>query len=104
SAEYKRSLGEAFSLVGKGFIDGISIRRKDEDIQSILTITPNMVHASSSTFMGVYEKLFDKRYPYVNKVSHAYLLDPTCLQNVMSDETGLTLGQGPRDTPTTSYA
>ncbi|GJU05657.1 hypothetical protein Tco_1122087 [Tanacetum coccineum] len=33
SVEYKWSLGEAFSLaIGKGFIDGISIGRKDPDI------------------------------------------------------------------------
>ncbi|GJT68230.1 hypothetical protein Tco_1019710 [Tanacetum coccineum] len=101
SAEYKRSLGEAFSLaVGKGFIEGISIGRKDPDIQP----TPNVDPASSDTFMETYEKLFDKRYPYVDKVARAYLLDPTRLQNVMPDETGPTPGEGPRDTPTTSYA
>ncbi|GKC80755.1 hypothetical protein Tco_1131529, partial [Tanacetum coccineum] len=69
SAEYKRSLGEAFSLaIGKGFIDGISIGRQDLD------------------------------------VARAYLLDPTSLQNVVPDETCPTLGGGPRDTPTASYA
>ncbi|GJW05455.1 hypothetical protein Tco_1564311 [Tanacetum coccineum] len=90
------SLGEAFSLaVGKGFMDDISIGRKDEDIQAILKATPNVDPASSSTFM--------EQYPYVDKVVRAYLLDHTGLQNVIPDETGLTPGQGPRDTPTTSY-
>nr|GEV51927.1 beta carbonic anhydrase 5, chloroplastic isoform X2 [Tanacetum cinerariifolium] len=43
SAEYKRSLGLAFSLaIGKGFIDGISIGRKDADIQAILKATPEV--------------------------------------------------------------
>ncbi|GJX74522.1 hypothetical protein Tco_0313117 [Tanacetum coccineum] len=70
SAEYKRSLGEVFSLaVGKGFIDGISIGRKDADIQAILKATPNVDPASSDTFMDAYEKLFDRRYPYVDKVA-----------------------------------
>ncbi|GJW61817.1 hypothetical protein Tco_0111152 [Tanacetum coccineum] len=74
------------------------------DIQAILKPTPNVDPASSDTFMETYEKLFDKRYPYVDKVARVYLLDPTGLQNVMPDETGLTPGGGPRDTPTASYA
>ncbi|GKF83743.1 hypothetical protein Tco_0248641, partial [Tanacetum coccineum] len=40
SAEYKQSLGEVFSLVvGKGFMDGISIGREDVDVQAILKAT-----------------------------------------------------------------
>ncbi|GJZ83530.1 hypothetical protein Tco_0648703 [Tanacetum coccineum] len=98
-------LGEAFSLaIGKGFIDGISIGCKDPDIQAILKATLNVNPASANIFMETYEKLFDKRYPYVDKVARTYLLDPNGLQNVMPDETGLTPGGGPRDTPTTSYA
>ncbi|GKC12623.1 hypothetical protein Tco_1009405 [Tanacetum coccineum] len=105
SAEYKRSLGEVFSLaVGKGFMDGISIGREDADIQAILKATPNVDPASSDTFMDAYEKLFDWRYPYVDKVARMYLLDPSGLQNIMSDETGPTPDGGPRDTPTASYA
>ncbi|GJT63150.1 hypothetical protein Tco_1006683 [Tanacetum coccineum] len=73
SVEYKRSLGEAFSL-------------------------------AVDTFMETYEKLFDKRYPYVDKVARMYLLDPSGLQNVMSDETGPTPGGGPHDTPIASYS
>ncbi|GJR00258.1 hypothetical protein Tco_0523242 [Tanacetum coccineum] len=90
--------------VGKGFIDGISIGREEADIQAILKATPNVDPSSSETFMDAYEKLFDKRYPYVDKVARMYLLDPTGLQNVMPNETGPTPGGGPRDTPTTSYA
>ncbi|GJS65042.1 hypothetical protein Tco_0679606 [Tanacetum coccineum] len=105
SAEYKRSLGEVFSLaVGKGFIDGISIGRKEPDIQAILKATPNVDPVSSDTFMDAYEELFDRRYPYVDKVARMYLLDPSGLQNIMPDETGPTPGGGPRDIPTASYA
>nr|GEY78293.1 hypothetical protein [Tanacetum cinerariifolium] len=57
-----RSLGEAFTLaIGKGFIDGISIGRKDLDIQAILKATPNVNLAFADIFMETYEKLFDKR-------------------------------------------
>nr|GEX34625.1 hypothetical protein [Tanacetum cinerariifolium] len=78
SAEYKWSLGEVFILaICKGFIDGLSVGRKDKDVQTILKATPGVDLTSSSTFKEEYNKLFDKR--------------PT-------------LGQGPRDTPTTSYA
>ncbi|GJT52821.1 gypsy type transposase [Tanacetum coccineum] len=94
-----------FSLaVGKGFIDGISIGRKEPNIQAILKATPNVDPATSETFMGAYEKLFDKRYPYVDKVARMYLLDLSGLQNIMPDETGPTPGGGSRDTPTASYA
>ncbi|GKB13090.1 V-type proton ATPase subunit B2 [Tanacetum coccineum] len=87
----KWSLGEVFSLaIGKGFIDGISIGRKDPDIQA----TPNVDPTSADIFMDRYEKLFDKRYPYVDKVARMYLLDPSGLQNVMPDETGPTPGGG----------
>nr|GEY63182.1 hypothetical protein [Tanacetum cinerariifolium] len=105
SAEYKRSLGDAFSLaIRKGFVDVISIGRKDPNNQAILAATPNVDPASSNIFMETYEKLFDKRYPYVNNVAHTYILDPTDLQNVMPDATGPTPSGGPRDAPTTSYA
>nr|GEW67636.1 hypothetical protein [Tanacetum cinerariifolium] len=80
------------------------LKRKEEDVQAILAATPNVVPASSATFIEQYEKLFDKRYPYVEKVARAYLLDPYGLQNVMPDETGPMPGQGPRATPTASYA
>ncbi|GJR16182.1 hypothetical protein Tco_0798834 [Tanacetum coccineum] len=90
--------------VGKGFIDGISIGREDANIQAILKATPNVDPASSDTFMGAYEKLFDRRYPYIDKVACMYLLEPSGLQNIMPDETGPTPGGGPRDTPITSYA
>ncbi|GKD44053.1 hypothetical protein Tco_1268698 [Tanacetum coccineum] len=94
-----------FSLaIGKGFIDGISIGRKDVDIQAILKATPDVDPMSSDLFIGEYEKLFDQRYLYVDKVARMYLLDPSGLQNVMPDKTGPTLGRGPRDTPTPSYA
>nr|GEU51269.1 hypothetical protein [Tanacetum cinerariifolium] len=93
SVVYKWPPEEAFSLaIGKGFIDGISIGRKDPDIQAILKATPNVNPVSSEIFMETYEKLFDKRYPYVDKVARMYLLDPSGLQNVMPNETGPTPG------------
>ncbi|GKF88028.1 hypothetical protein Tco_0258905, partial [Tanacetum coccineum] len=99
SVEYKWLLGEVFSLaIGKGFIDGISIGQKDEDVQTILKATLDVNPMYSSTFMEEYNKLFDKRYPYVDKVARAYLLDPTDLHNVMPDKIRPTHGQGPRDT------
>nr|GFB67613.1 hypothetical protein [Tanacetum cinerariifolium] len=71
SAEYKRSLGEAFTLaIGKGFIDGISIGRKDLDIQAILKATPNVNLAFADIFMETYEKLFDKRDDQSSVGSH----------------------------------
>ncbi|GKE17824.1 hypothetical protein Tco_1425401 [Tanacetum coccineum] len=62
SAEYKQSLGEVFSLaIGKGFINGISIGQKEEDIQAILVETPNMDHTALATFMEKNKAPFDKR-------------------------------------------
>nr|GEV96609.1 hypothetical protein [Tanacetum cinerariifolium] len=91
---WRLSMGEAFSLaIGKGFIDRISIGRKDLDIQTILKATPN-VNPASSDIMETYEQLFDKRHLYVDKVARMYLLDPSGLQNVMPDKTGPTPGGG----------
>ncbi|GJW24729.1 hypothetical protein Tco_0038540 [Tanacetum coccineum] len=86
------------------FVRRIPIGREDADIQAILKATPNVDPASSDIFMDAYEKLFDWRYLYVNKVARMYLLDPSCLQNIMPNETGPTPDGGPRDTPITSYA
>ncbi|GKB86042.1 hypothetical protein Tco_0958314 [Tanacetum coccineum] len=75
-----------------------------EDVQAILKATPNVDPTSSETFLPAYEKLFDQRYPYADKVARMYLLDPTELQNIMPNETGPTPGGGPHDTPMASYA
>ncbi|GJS61689.1 hypothetical protein Tco_0656473 [Tanacetum coccineum] len=79
-------------------------RWKEEDVQAILAETPNVDPTALATFIEKYEKLFDKRYPYVNKVASAYLRDPFGLHNVMPDETGPTPGQGPRASLTTSIS
>nr|GEV44417.1 hypothetical protein [Tanacetum cinerariifolium] len=93
SAEYKRSLGEVFSLaIGKGIMNGISIGHEDADVRAILQATPNVDPASSDIFMDAYEKLFEQIYSYVDKVARMYLLDPNSLQNIMPDETGPTPG------------
>ncbi|GKB41770.1 hypothetical protein Tco_0886712, partial [Tanacetum coccineum] len=73
-------------------------------IQAILAEMPNMDLAASATFMEKYEELFDKRHPYVDKVTSAYLHHPSRLQNIMRDETGPTPGQGPRPFPTVSIS
>nr|GEV41370.1 hypothetical protein [Tanacetum cinerariifolium] len=90
--------------IGKGFIDRISIGRKNPNVQAILKATPNVNPASADIFIETYEKIFDKRYPYIDKVARMYLLDPSGLQNVIPYETGPTPGEGPRDTPTASFA
>ncbi|GJU39617.1 hypothetical protein Tco_1192574 [Tanacetum coccineum] len=48
-------------------------------IKAILDDTPNVDHVVGATFMEKCEALFDKRYPYVDKVASAYLHDPTGL-------------------------
>ncbi|GJX02069.1 hypothetical protein Tco_0185982 [Tanacetum coccineum] len=101
SKEYKESVGEVLSLaVGKGFIDGISLGRTKADVDALLKASPGVNPASSDLFMGEYLKLFEMHYPYVDKVTRAYLLDPSELQNVMQDGTGPTPGGGPRPSST----
>ncbi|GKA65530.1 hypothetical protein Tco_0765237 [Tanacetum coccineum] len=56
------------SLLVNFYSNGISIGHKEPDIQAILKAIPNVDPASSDTFMETYENLFDKRYPYVDKV------------------------------------
>ncbi|GKD19410.1 hypothetical protein Tco_1208568, partial [Tanacetum coccineum] len=103
SKEYKESVGEVLSLaVGKGFIDGISLGRTKADVDALLKASPGVNPASSDLFMGEYLKLFEMHYPYVDKVTRAYLLDPSELQNVMPDGAGPTPGGGPRPSSTAS--
>nr|GEU83496.1 hypothetical protein [Tanacetum cinerariifolium] len=100
-AEQLRAEKVHFSVeAGKGEI----VRQKIVNLYLPTFATPNIDPTSSKTFLTAYEKLFDQRYPYLDKVARMYLLDPTELQNIMLDETGHTLDGGPRDTPTASYA
>ncbi|GJR97223.1 nucleoside phosphorylase [Tanacetum coccineum] len=62
--------------IRKGFIDGISLGRTQADVDALLNASPGVNPASSDLFMGEYLKLFETRYPYVNKLARAYLLDP----------------------------
>ncbi|GKE55754.1 hypothetical protein Tco_1494939 [Tanacetum coccineum] len=100
--EQLRSDREKFAVAaGKGFIDGISLGRTKADVDALLKANPGVNHASSDLFMGEYLKLFELHYPYVDKVTRAYLLYPSELQNVMPDGVGPTPGSGPRPSFTT---
>ncbi|GKC58932.1 hypothetical protein Tco_1086530, partial [Tanacetum coccineum] len=95
--EYKRSLGDVFSLaIAFGWLRVVSVNWSEEAVRAIMTDTNNIDPAAAATFMERYEAFFDKRYSYVDKVCITYLRDPTELQNILLDKTGLTLGQGPR--------
>ncbi|GKF97747.1 hypothetical protein Tco_0293568, partial [Tanacetum coccineum] len=101
SNEYKESVGEVLSLaVGKCFIEGISLGWTKADVDALLKASPGVNPASSDLFIGEYLKLFEMHYPYVDKVTRAYFLYPSELQNVMPDGTGPTPGGGPRPSPT----
>ncbi|GJT73513.1 gypsy type transposase [Tanacetum coccineum] len=78
SNEYKELVGEVLSLaVGKCFINGISLGWTQADVDALLKASPGVNPASSDLFMGEYLKLFEMHYPYVDKVTRAYLLDPS---------------------------
>ncbi|GJS06172.1 hypothetical protein Tco_0362968 [Tanacetum coccineum] len=70
--------------------------RTKADVDALLKTSPGVNPVSSDNFMGEYLKLFEMHYPYVDKVTRAYLLDPSELQNVMPDGTGPTPGSEPR--------
>ncbi|GJW18412.1 hypothetical protein Tco_0025848 [Tanacetum coccineum] len=70
------------------------------NVDALLKASPGVNPASSDLFMGEYLKLFEMHYPYVDKVTRAYLLDPSELQNVMPDGTGPTPGGRPHPSPT----
>ncbi|GJR51273.1 hypothetical protein Tco_1401794 [Tanacetum coccineum] len=58
------------------FRDSFRARNIKTDVDALLNASPGVNPASSDLFMGEYLKLFETRYPYVNKLAHAYLLDP----------------------------
>ncbi|GJS70621.1 hypothetical protein Tco_0703462 [Tanacetum coccineum] len=73
SHEYKKSLLEPFNIAiqaewGNGLSDG----RTDEEIMAILRTTKDFDPYSDKNLYPMYDKLFEKEYPYIEKIASGY--------------------------------
>ena len=96
SAEYKQSLSVPFNLaIDAGWVKGISEGKSSEEVQAILEAVPHVDAGAPEKLFSIYDELFVKRYPFVDKVSQAFRSSSAELQNLLPDETAPTPGQGP---------
>lgn len=96
SAEYKKSLSIPFNLaIDAGWVRGIKEGRSPEAAKAIFDAAPGIDVDAPEKLFPVYDELFVKRYPFVEKVSRSYRQTSAELQNLLPDETSPTPGQGP---------
>nr|GEV49880.1 hypothetical protein [Tanacetum cinerariifolium] len=73
SYEYKRSLSKPFNLaIQAGWGKGLAEERSEEDLLELIgRIEGFDVHVDTK-MRAEYDKLFERRYPYVEKISHGF--------------------------------
>ncbi|GJR16135.1 hypothetical protein Tco_0798787 [Tanacetum coccineum] len=70
SHEYKQSLSEPFNLaIQAGWGKGLIRERSKEDLLDLMGRMENFDAYADKKMYVEYEKLFEKRYPYVEKIS-----------------------------------
>ncbi|GKD50330.1 hypothetical protein Tco_1279306 [Tanacetum coccineum] len=73
SHEYKKSLSKPFNLtIQAGWAKGLAEGRSKEDIMDALSKVENSDPYSDKKMYIEYDKLFAKRYPYVERISHGF--------------------------------
>ncbi|GKG21923.1 hypothetical protein Tco_0384518 [Tanacetum coccineum] len=73
SHKYKKSLLEPFNMaIQAGWGKGLSEGRTDKEIMAILHKAENFEAYSDKKLDPMYDKLFEKEYPYVEKIASGY--------------------------------
>nr|GEX72784.1 hypothetical protein [Tanacetum cinerariifolium] len=86
SYEYKQSLSEPFNLAiqtGRG--EGLTEERSKEELLSLMSRMENFDAYADKKMRVEYDKLFEKRYPYVEKVSCGFCHTVSALLKVYPD-------------------
>ncbi|GJW58965.1 hypothetical protein Tco_0105696, partial [Tanacetum coccineum] len=73
SGEYKKSLTNVFNLtIAAGWSEGVKASCFEEEAQAFLAIAIDYDSACKETFMTEFDSLFDKSYPYVEKLAESF--------------------------------
>ncbi|PWA98145.1 hypothetical protein CTI12_AA004380 [Artemisia annua] len=87
SVEYKKSLGRVYSLsFTAGWLGGVGIQRKQEDLEKILAGTKKLNMEAPAIWKAEYKKLFQAEYPYIQKLAESFCLPLGDLMNLQPAE------------------
>ncbi|GJZ47113.1 hypothetical protein Tco_0600945 [Tanacetum coccineum] len=86
SHEYKKSFSEPFNLaIQAGWAKGPAEGRSEGDIMDALSKVENSDPYSDKKMYIEYDKLFAKRYPYVERISHVFCHSVSDLLKIYPD-------------------
>ncbi|GJS91339.1 hypothetical protein Tco_0773975 [Tanacetum coccineum] len=92
SDEYRKSLSDVFNLaIAAGWSEGVKAACSEEEAQAFLATAVDYDPACKETFMTEFDSLFDKSYPYVEKLAESFRLPLEDLQNMWPEGTRPTL-------------
>ncbi|GKE10909.1 hypothetical protein Tco_1414460 [Tanacetum coccineum] len=92
SGEYRKSLSDVFNLViAVGWSKGVKVACSEEETQAFLATAIDYDPAFKETFMTEFDSLFDKSYPYMEKLAESFRFPLGDLQNMWPECTGPTL-------------
>ncbi|GKE69968.1 hypothetical protein Tco_1528040, partial [Tanacetum coccineum] len=92
SDEYKKSLSNVFNqAIAIRWSEGVKAECSAEDAEAILAAATDYDLECRSTFMLVFDALFTKRYPYVEKIAESFRLPLGDLQNMWPEGEGPTI-------------
>ncbi|GJR58415.1 hypothetical protein Tco_1500577 [Tanacetum coccineum] len=98
NGEYKKSLTDVFNLaIAAGLLEGVKATCSEEEAQAFLATAVDYDPACKETFMSEFDSLFDKSYPYVEKLVESFRLPLGDLQNLWPEGTGPTLSGNAAD-------
>ncbi|GJY82619.1 hypothetical protein Tco_0495995 [Tanacetum coccineum] len=95
-AQFSKTEMEKFDCI-LGWGKGLSEERSEEDLLELMCIMENFDAYTDKKMCVEYDKLFEKRYPYVEKVSHGFLHFVSDLLKVYPDSPPS--GQAPPSNP-----
>ncbi|GKF06044.1 hypothetical protein Tco_0036712, partial [Tanacetum coccineum] len=73
SYEYKQSLSKPFNLaIQAGWGKGLAEERSEEDLLELIGKMEGFDPYADKKMTVEYDKLFEQRYPYVEKISHGF--------------------------------
>ncbi|GKF87003.1 hypothetical protein Tco_0254830 [Tanacetum coccineum] len=73
SGEYKKSLTDVFNLaIAAGWSEGVKAECSEDEAQAFLATTVSYDPACKETFITEFDSLFDKSYPYVEKLVESF--------------------------------